>query len=221
MARENLSPHTIVISELWKNLPRSEPARLTRAKAHWLQEPVGTVDNTDTRLRETLTAFRPLRPATGRKLPLKPFLEHSSCYCLLQSEPVHGALPPPLTINYMLTLRRSKRSSSGCLFSMKSWRFLNTCRKRKPVTSGTQTRQHQVAVIHKEAALPGSHLNSFQATVMMLDVTSQQGKTLISQYNACVEGSSPATRVLSIQCPFSSSFRSRLQETWFCSGLAA
>lgn len=63
MACENLSPHTIVISKLWKNLPKSEPARLTRTKAHWFQEPVGTVDNTDTRLRETLTAFRPLRPA--------------------------------------------------------------------------------------------------------------------------------------------------------------
>lgn len=117
-------------------------------------------------------------------------------------------------------MRRSKRSSSGCLFSMNSWRFLNTCRKRKPVTWGTRTRQRCVSVIQRKQHCQGATETFFrqQWRCWMALPSSQRP---ISQYNTCVEGSSQATGVLSIQSLLSSSFRSRLQETWFCSELGA
>lgn len=156
-ASKNLSPHRIIISELWKKL-MSEPGRLTRTKVHrfrnlWAQWTTQTAD------------WNRLPLLLGYSGQLWRKIATEAISLLAQSKPVHGGLPPSLTSNYVLTLRRSKRSSSGCLFSMNSWRFLNTCGQRKPVISGTQTRQCGVAVIWKEATFPESHFNCFQASV--------------------------------------------------------
>lgn len=120
MASESLSTHNHLFRAVKKPI-QVRASQALQSKSPSLQEPAATVNNTDNTLRLSLRSLRPALEKKKRQPATETIFWNraavvAQCRVSLFMVLYHHSLPN----SQVLTLRRSKRSSSGCLFSMNS-----------------------------------------------------------------------------------------------------